>query len=120
MRRRYSSSGVVDINSLLWAAKLGFSDEALSVSLKANFPPYGSTGTAWTFLLFNDRFPEFRKDPRFVALCARLGLIDYWAATHQWPDCAEEVLPYYNFKVECQKTAAGPPLSAAIEVAPTR
>ena len=29
------------------------------------------------------------RDPRFVSLCAKLGLCDYWVKTDRWPDCAE-------------------------------
>ena len=66
-----------------------------------------------TGALFNSIFPEFRPDPRFVKLCARLGLVDYWLTTRQWPYCVDEVAPYYDFKAECKKVAAGPPLPPA-------
>jgi hypothetical protein len=33
--------------------------------------------------------PELRNDPRFVRLCARLGLVEFWLAGDRWPDCAE-------------------------------
>jgi hypothetical protein len=38
---------------------------------------------------------------RFVKLCARLGLVEYWLATQLWPDCAEIV--HYDFRAECEK-----------------
>ena len=60
---------------------------------------------------FGGLFPEFRRDPRFVELCARCGLVEYWLTTQQWPDCVDEVAPYYDFKTECEKVAAGPPLA---------
>jgi hypothetical protein len=41
-------------------------------------------------------------DIRFVLLCAKLGLCDYWAKTGRWPDCAETIAPYYDFKAEAQ------------------
>ena len=69
-------------------------------------------------ILFISTFPEFRRDPRFVKLCARLGLVDYWLSTQHWPDCVDEVAPYYDFKAECAKVAAGPPLPPANEFAP--
>jgi hypothetical protein len=49
-----------------------------------------------------------RTDRRFVGLCARLRLVDYWLASDAWPDCAEEVAPYYDFKAECRRVAGQP------------
>ena len=43
--------------------------------------------------------PELRNDSRFVRLCARLGLVEFWTATGKWPGCADEVP--YDFKAEC-------------------
>jgi hypothetical protein len=37
----------------------------------------------------------FRRDPRFMPLAKRLGLVNYWIATDEWPDyCSEPDLPY--------------------------
>jgi adenylate cyclase len=41
------------------------------------------------------------KNIRFPALCARLGLAQYWVETKKWPDCASDV--DYDFKAECAK-----------------
>ena len=46
-----------------------------------------------------------REDVRFVDLCARLGLCDYWLATGQWPDCADETS--YDFRAEARRLAKG-------------
>jgi hypothetical protein len=54
-----------------------------------------------TQMLFAAAYPELRADRRFVKLCARLGLVEYWLATQKWPDCAE-VVPY-DFGAECAK-----------------
>jgi len=54
-----------------------------------------------TSLLFQANMPELRNDPRFIRLCARLGLVEYWTATDKWPDCVDEVP--YDFRAECQK-----------------
>jgi hypothetical protein len=32
-----------------------------------------------------------REDPRFLDICARAGMVDYWLETGLWPDCADEV-----------------------------
>jgi hypothetical protein len=54
-----------------------------------------------TSLLFQVYMPELRNDPRFVRLCERLGLVEFWTATGRWPDCADDVP--YDFKAECEK-----------------
>jgi hypothetical protein len=54
-----------------------------------------------TSLLFQAGMPELRNDPRFVPLCARLGLVEFWLTTGKWPDCADDVP--YDFKAECAR-----------------
>jgi adenylate cyclase len=51
------------------------------------------------FLRVNARL---RESPRFVELCRRLGLVDYWQASGHWPECVEEVAGIYDFKKLCQ------------------
>lgn len=54
-------------------------------------PPSSS---AASFLFFPE-MKAFRQDARFMPLAARLGLVDYWQKTGNWPDfCAEPDLPY--------------------------
>jgi adenylate cyclase len=52
-------------------------------------------GLSHLFLRVNTRL---RTNARFVELCRRLGLIDYWRASGHWPDCANEVAEHYDFK----------------------
>jgi TolB-like protein len=51
-------------------------------------------GLIHLFLRVNARL---RESPRFVTLCQRLGLVDYWLASGHWPDCLSEVAPHYDF-----------------------
>ena len=44
-------------------------------------------------------------DVRFVGLCAKLGLCDYWAAGGAWPDCASASNLPYDFKAEALRLA---------------
>jgi len=44
------------------------------------------------------------KHARFPALCARLGLAQYWVETKKWPDCASETA--YDFKAACGAAVA--------------
>ncbi len=51
-------------------------------------------GPAHLFLRVNTRL---RESPRFVHLCRRLGLVDYWRASGTSPDCFLETSKHYNF-----------------------
>jgi TolB-like protein/DNA-binding winged helix-turn-helix (wHTH) protein len=51
-------------------------------------------GVGHLFLRVNARL---RTDARFVALCRRLGLTDYWLCTERWPECVSETTPLYDF-----------------------
>ena len=54
------------------------------------------------YYLFGWQTAELRRDPRFIQLAQRLGLVDYWRATGHWPDfCSEPGLPY-----DCKAVAA--------------
>jgi hypothetical protein len=53
-------------------------------------------------LFFRPSFQEFRRDPRFMPLAARAGLVSIWRRSGKWPDfCGETGLPY-----DCKKEAA--------------
>ena len=55
-----------------------------------------------TYVLFRPWMSKFRRDPRFMHLAQRLGLLDYWQKSGQWPDfCEEPDMPY-----DCKKEAA--------------
>ena len=53
-------------------------------------------------VFFRPPFQQFRRDPRFMPLAARAGLVSIWRKTGKWPDfCFEPDLPY-----DCKKEAA--------------
>ena len=55
-----------------------------------------------SYLMFRPAFAAFRRDPRFMTVAKRIGLIDYWRSSGNWPDyCAEPDLPY-----DCKAEAA--------------
>jgi TolB-like protein len=59
-----------------------------------------------TSFLFIPAAAKLRADPRFMALSAKLGHVDYWQSTGKWPDfCTEERLPY-DCKTEAGRAAA--------------
>jgi hypothetical protein len=107
LRRRVEGTGHVDAQGALFAAHLGFVDKTFEMIEHAKFGPSGGRGDIMgpnayrTHLLFPAAYPELRADPRFAKMCARLGLVEYWLATQNWPDCAE-IVPY-DLKAECEK-----------------
>ena len=61
--------------------------------------------------LFLPPTAPLRSDPRFMQVAAKLGLVDYWRSTGQWPDfCSEPGLPY-DCRSEAAKIAALRPIS---------
>ena len=107
VRRRLDQTGHMDTTPAVWLSHLGFVDEAYDMLERARLGPAGGPHdvvglTAYRpHLLFPVAYPELRADPRFVRLCARLGLVEYWLETDNWPDCVEEVP--YDFKAECER-----------------
>jgi TolB-like protein len=55
--------------------------------------------------LFFRKAARFRSDPRFVRLCARLGLVTHWIETDRWPDCADQTP--YDFRAACRDVDGG-------------
>jgi len=102
-----SKTGCVDVSRLVYAAHLGLVEKAFEIAETACLGPVGNDDDIMgpdgyrTSLLFQVRMPELRNDPRFLRVCARLGLVEYWLATGKWPDCVDEVP--YDFKAECEK-----------------
>jgi TolB-like protein len=100
-------TGRVDVSRLVYSAHLGFVEEAYRAAARAQLGPAGTADDIMgpdgyrTSLLFQAGMPEIRNDPRFVRLCARLGLVEFWFATGKWPDCVDEVP--YDFKSACEK-----------------
>ena len=105
-------TGGVDVARLVYAAHLGLVDEAYRAAEGARLGPAGASTDIMgpdgyrTALLFQASMPELRNDPRFPRLCARLGLVEFWLATGQWPDCADEVP--YHFRQECERARGVP------------
>ncbi len=100
-------TGSIDVGRLVYSAHLGLVDEAYQA---AEHAVLGPTGTPYDImgpdgyrptLMFQAGMPELRNDARFPRLCARLGLVELWLATGQWPDCADEVP--YDFRAACEE-----------------
>jgi TolB-like protein len=105
-------TGSVDVTRLVYAAHLGLVDDVYRIVENAHLGPRGSADDVIgpdayrTGMLFWKGMPEIRNDPRFVRLCARLGLVEFWLATQKWPDCADEAP--YDFKAACEEARSIP------------
>src|SRR6185312_8851330 len=84
-------------------ARLGFVDDAFTLTdryAQGVITVYNNPS-----FLFAPPTANLRRDPRFMGLAARLGLVTYWRSTSNWPDfCSEPGLPY-ACKAEAAKLA---------------
>jgi len=98
------STGRVALSHLGRLCQFGLGDEAFALVEASDFTPYFSAGTGFTppdvglACLFCVDQKALRADPRFLRLCAKLGLCDYWVQSGNWPDCADEV--DYDFRAQ--------------------
>lgn len=55
-----------------------------------------------SYILFRPSLASVRRDPRFMPLAKRIGLVGYWQKSGKWPDfCSRPGIPY-----DCKKSAA--------------
>ena len=108
LRMQLQRTGTISLQFLSLACHVGLTDEAYTLAERAHFDhlftPGGSllSGDYGLHHLFSPGSRALRADPRFVRLCARLGLCDYWVATGRWPDCADEVASDYDFRARAR------------------
>jgi hypothetical protein len=91
-------------------ANLGFVDDAFATADRwASIVGRRFDGAKF---LFEPLTAPMRRDPRFMQLAARIGLVDFWRSTGHWPDfCGEPGLPY-----DCRAEAA----RAVATISPTK
>lgn len=100
-------SGHTEVMPFTTLAELGFVHEAFDLLDRTNLRPSGGPKDVMgpnayrPHLLFSAACTKLRADPRFVKLCALLGLVEYWLATQNWPERAATVP--YDFQAECEK-----------------
>lgn len=83
---------------------LGLVDDAFGL---ADGYPRLSRNNGNYVALFVPPTAAMRRDRRFMALAAKLGLVDHWRTSGKWPDfCSEPGLPY-DCKAEAAKIPAG-------------
>jgi hypothetical protein len=105
LRAYVATSGTIALNRLSQLCHYGMEAEALELAEAASFdhmfePDGPFPSTLFPGSLFGS-WTTFNRNPRFIDLCRRLGLCDYWLDTGRWPDCAGH-LPY-DFKGEAAR-----------------
>ena len=103
--RMLADRGWVDLRLINTMYRLGQYEEAFSLAEQSSFehifqpgarPPAGWSNESMLF--FRSGKQPMVCDPRFVALCTRLGLSEYWLSQDEWPDCADEDFLPYDFR----------------------
>jgi TolB-like protein len=91
-------------NAISSLSELGFVDDAFAVAQQ--YDPDAMPAVDVNIFMFSPLTRNLRRDPRFMQLAARIGLVDYWRSTGIWPDfCAEPGLPY-DCKAVAKATAS--------------
>ena len=112
-RRDLEAAGTLRLDLLVSLYNLGLADETFELIDQTSFAYMSDpeqrwpSGTLHGGYIFNvSANHRMMADARFPRLCAKLGLCDYWAKTDRWPDCADEGVLPYDFKIECRRLAA--------------
>jgi TolB-like protein len=109
-RAQLQHLGTVRFEYLGFACLIGLTEEAYGLAAEASFEHLFAAGPQSTRTdmslhpLFDIQNTALRDDVRFIELCGRVGLCDYWLKTDRWPDCAAEVP--YDFRAKCARGAA--------------
>ena len=102
--RQLAHTGAVALRVPLLAHHLGLRDEAFEMIGRSDYRSLREADgrrpddTFLTQVIFGVTSRGFRSDARFVELCSKLGLSDYWLESDHWPDCADEVAGLYDFR----------------------
>jgi TolB-like protein len=110
LRTELRESTTGSLNRFVAAYQRGLHDEVFEAVNRASFAHLFQPGGRLVaddyglHVLFNVE-GNIRRDPRFVLLCAKLGLCEYWIKSGKWPDCVDEVANHYDFKAECERAA---------------
>jgi TolB-like protein len=110
LHRGIAETGRVSLDAIFAAGAVGCLNEAFAAVEQASFAHMfradarsSLVANGWTtaFLFNKVGNASMIADPRFVGLCAKIGLCDYWVETGNWPDCADTVA--YDFRAEAHR-----------------
>jgi DNA-binding SARP family transcriptional activator len=100
--RQKQTGGSIRLAPLQHLASLGFADACFAIVDAHDGASLGG-GIHMLWIIFGATGVVMRTDPRFLDLCAKLGLADYWLTTGRWPDCAGAV--DYDFRAEASRAS---------------
>jgi TolB-like protein len=111
VRKIVSQTGTAPLQHFTSLYALGFREEAFELIEQVSYAhlldPEGQSPNAGAAVspgvIYESWNRPMRCDIRFVGLCAKLGLCDYWVKSGKWPDCADEVV--YDFRAEARRLA---------------
>jgi hypothetical protein len=112
MREDLERTGFVRLGRLFLACCIGLRDEAFAMADASAYhrvfedlgPNPAGPGVNPGLIFMTDPSGALVDDPRFVGLCAKLGLCDYFVAANRWPDCAGQVS--YDFRAEAYRLSS--------------
>jgi hypothetical protein len=88
-----AANGRSPTDAIFALAALGYIDDAFAVAERYE-PGQALTGEG-AFVLFTPAAAPMRRDPRFLKLAERLGLLALWRQSGKWPDlCQDPKLTY--------------------------
>jgi hypothetical protein len=113
MEASLARTGTVRLDTAARAAQAGRIEETFAALARASFDAAFEPGGGWgggllggwgAGMIFDMLLNgAMIRDPRFLQLCAKLGLVRYWLESGSWPDCAD-VVPY-GFRAEARRLA---------------
>jgi adenylate cyclase len=112
-REAMDANGRIDVSTLTFLYGLGLHEETFDLIAQSDYGHlraedglgHDNSGVI-PGIIFGVMSRHLRRDPRFVGLCAKLGLCAYWAETDKWPDCALELAGVYDFRKAALETLA--------------
>lgn len=111
-QKRVLKKGAADTNDLFHIGLFGGNEMFFDTADHVRFGPTGAEDDALgpmsyrSTLMFHAGYRHLRTDPRFIRVCARLGLVKFWIETGIRPDFADEV--DYDFGDVCREHADVP------------
>ena len=98
--------GTIALNIVEGVASMGMTEAAFELAERASFDhifrPDGARPSAIYPGTVMGQWSDLNKSVRFVALCQRLGLCNYWVESGTWPDCV--AWAPYDFKAEVRRS----------------
>ena len=112
-RDTLDQTGTAPVNTIYALCWHGLLDEGFDLMERSSYEHLFSPDAPRAFstgenpgAMFAPHLVAFQSDPRFVRLCTKLGLCDFWVKTDRWPDCAEAGVLPYDFKAACGEAVA--------------